>query len=210
MTSHIEQPTTPINDAALVDRLLLSTCLSEGSSGFWDDCGPCANTTVGRINKLLPAAEYNGATIAAIRTRDIHAGRFTPGGGQTLDDIHWDIETYCHNQHVRNYVKFSQPGEWDLMHELLKEWGGIHAILIQVLRAYALPMNEPGVHSHFVCISGIDSIKGYFLVNGDQTQASNEHLTYYPGTWCTVDRLIPANVAGMIVVARNDGAPIAP
>lgn len=203
MAVHTEQPTTPINEAALVDRLLLQTCLSEGSSGFWDDCGPCANTTVGRINNLLPASEYNGATIAAIRERDIQAGRFTVGGGQTLEDIRWDIATYSHHQHISEYVPFSQPGNWTLMHELLKERSGIDAILIQVLNAQALPNNEQGVHSHFLCVSGIDSIKGYFLVNGDQVQAAVQHLTYYPGTWCTVDQLIPANVAGMIVVARN-------
>jgi hypothetical protein len=208
MSTHVEQPTDPINEAGLVDRLLLSTCLSEGSSGYWDDCGPCANTTVGRINLLLPASEYTGSTIAAIRTRDIQAGRFTPGGGQTLDDIRWDIETYSHHQHIIQYAPFSQPGNWTTMHEWLKTYSGECAILMQVLNAQALPNNEQGVHSHFLCVSGIDSIKGYFLVNGDQVQASNQHLTYYPGTWCTVDRMIPANVAGMIVVERDAGAVI--
>jgi hypothetical protein len=207
MSTHVEQPTEPINEAALVEKLLLVTCLSEGSSGYWDDCGPCANTCVGRINHLLPPDEYNGATIAAIRTRDIQAGRFTAGGGQTLDDIHWDISNYSHHQTIVQYAPFSQPGDWTTMHAWLREYAGVSAILMQVLQAHNLPNNEQGVYSHFLCVSGIDSTLGYFLINGDQVQASNQHLTYYPGTWCTVDQLIPANVAGMIVVQRDPDAP---
>lgn len=209
MTSnHVDQPTTPVSEAATVDRLQLVTCLSEGSSGFWDDCGPCANVSVGRINHLLAPEDYNGRTIAAVRERDLQAGRFTPGKGQTLDDIRWDITTFSHHQSVVEYVPFSQPGNWSLMHDLLKKWSGIAAILMQVLAAYNLPNNEQGVNSHFICVSGIDSVKGYFLINGDQIQAASEHLTYYPGTWCTLAQLVPANVAGMLVVQRYNTAPI--
>ena|SRR5271166_657625 len=205
---HVEQPTTPINEAATVDRLSLVTCISEGSSGYWDDCGPCANVSVGRINHLLAPEDYNGKTIAAVRERDIQAGRFTVGGGQTLDDIRWDIQTFSQHQTVIDYVPFSQPGNWTLMHALLERWAGIAGILIQVLAAHNLPNNEQGVYSHFLCVSGIDSVKGYFLINGDQIQAAVEHETYYPGTWCTLAQLIPANVAGMLVVQRQASAPI--
>lgn len=207
-STHIEQPYSQALLPGIIQRLLLVTALSEGSSGYWDDCGPCANCAVGRINHLLPDAEYNGATIAAIRQRDIDAGRFDPGGGQDLANILWDIETHSHNQHVVQYSPFQQPGDWNTMHTWLKEYAGIHAILMQVLDAESLPSNEPGVHSHFLCVSGIHSIKGYFLINGDQVDAlGHNYIGRYPGVWATVDQIIPANVAGMIVVARNAGAP---
>lgn len=210
--THIEQPTTLVlDDAVISNRLLMATALSEGSSGFWDDCGPDANCMVGRINHLLPDSLYNGATIANIRQRDIDAGRFQPGGGQDLDNIKWDIETHSHNQHVLLYSPYQQPGDWETMHGWLKLYAGVHAILIQVLEAHNLPNNEPGVYSHFLCVSGLDSIKGYFLLNGDEVDANgHNYLGKYTGTWATVDQIIPANVAGMIVVARNAGAPYVP
>jgi hypothetical protein len=202
-TNHVEQPTTGI-----VQRILLETALSEGSSGFWDDCGPDANVMVGRANHLLTDTEYNGGTIAAVRQRDIEAGRFTSGGGQDLDNILWDIETFSHNQHVIEYAPFRQPGDWADMHQWLVQYAGIHAILFQVLQAHNLPSNEPGVFSHFVCCSGIHSTKGYLILNGDTVDADGHN--YHgkaPGLWCSVNQLVTADLAGMIVVARNEGAP---
>lgn len=192
-----------------VFRQLLETCLSEGASGFWDDCGPCANTAVGRINHLLPASDYNGATVAAIRARDIEHGWFTPGGGQTLRDIHNDIDTYSHHQTIIQYAPYSQPGDWTQILEWLYKYAGYSAILLQALNASALPENQqtPYVHSHFFCVSGYDSVRGFRLINGDQVQASNQGLIYYPGAWCTVEQMIPANIAGAIVVQRDANVP---
>jgi hypothetical protein len=205
MSNHIEQPTTGI-----VQRVLLETALSEGSSGFWDDCGPDANCMVGRINHLLSDSEYNGATIAAIRERDInsHHMNWPPDNpGQTLDDIRWDIETFSHNQRIIQYAPYAQPGDWAAMHGWLKQYAGIAAILFQVLQAHNLPHNEPGVFSHFVCCSGINSTLGYMILNGDTVDdQGHNYLGKCPGNWATVMQLIPANIAGMIVVQRNDGA----
>jgi hypothetical protein len=199
---HIEQPASSI-----VERLLLVTALSEGSSGYWDDCGPNANCMVGRINHLLSPTEYNGGTVAAIRQRDIDAGRFTPDDGQTLDNLRWDIETYSHNQHIVQYAPFSQPGNWSAMLGWMRQYAGRAAILMQVLNAKALPHNEPGVYSHFVCISGLQSVLGYMVLNGDTVDADgHNYLGLCPGNWATADAIVPANVAGMLVVARNDGA----
>lgn len=203
---HIEQPTNTI-----VKRVLLVTALSEGSSGYWDDCGPTANTAVGRINHLLPDSEYDGATIANIRTRDIEAGRFRPGEGQTLDDIRWDIQTFSQHQHVESYIPYFTDDAVPLnqLHIYLEQQAGTNACLVQVLNAEALPKNQPGVHIHFICFSGLDSTLGYFLINGDQinaTAAGGDQIRY-PGVWCTWDQLVAAVPCGLITVARNPGSP---
>lgn len=207
--TQLELETAAVTNSSTVFRQLLETCLSEGASGFWDDCGPCANTCVGRINHLLAGSDYTGATVAAIRARDIEHGWFTPGSGQTLQNIHDDIATYSHHQSIVQYAPYSQPGDWSVILKWLYQYAGVSAILLQALNASALPQNQqyPYVHSHFFCVSGYSSTQGFRLINGDQVQASNQGKIYYPGAWCTVEQMIPANIAGAIVVARDPNEP---
>src|SRR5579862_3725129 len=129
----------------------------------WDACGPVAGEVA--IAALQGRAPDIGNAQKAIQ-RDMAAGKFSRGSGQTLADIAWDLEQQGFTQ--LSIVPYSDTPDLNALHALLKE-GGLNKwpVIIQVVRAYNLPDNEAGVDVHFVVSGGINSIKGYLLANGD-------------------------------------------
>ncbi len=179
----------------------------------WDACGPVAGEVA--IAALQGRAPDIGRAQQAV-ARDLAAGRFSRGSGQTLDDIAWDVEQQGFTQ--LSIVPYSDTPDLNAIHALLKE-GGLNRwpVIFQVVRAYNLPDNEANVDVHFGVSGGINSALGYLVANGDtQTGIANGQYHGWPGAfalplnWATWATLQNAGIAGAILVHPQGWQPAPP
>jgi len=127
-----------------------------------DDCGPCASEVcIAACERRAPAT----GNMIEIRSRDIQAGKFRVNGGQTLDELEWDVHAHTTIETTKTPLGSSV----DAIHTALKAAAmrGNPCVLNLAL-ATNLPGNEPDVHYHFIAIGGIDSNQGYLCANGDK------------------------------------------
>lgn len=177
--------------------------LSEFIGGSHAACGPDAELEA--LNELQLTGTIEDANhLIAIQKRDQIRGWFSPTGGEPLSSIYNDLSTYEHI-HFIQYLSYSDNLNTTIFHTSLQNFAGTYPIVAQFLNAQALTGNEQGVFSHFVAIVGIDSILGYYVLNGDDIQAlpSSRGVTTYPGRWIGWGSILAAKPAGLIVFGRN-------
>lgn len=180
--------------------------IDEFGAGHTDDCGPNANEN-GRACIGGYAPTY--AAMDAIRTYDINGGHFTPGGGQTITDIAWDLSN--NSPHTNKLFGF-KPGfatySGSELQGIFESIGGVTGVICEVANAWKLPYNEANVHYHFVFVAAYDSIANpavpkVLVCNGDRIPLPTG--TGKPD-WYELSLLDGAGVIGLIVV----GGPVAP
>lgn len=129
-----------------------------------------------------------------------------PSGGTTLAAIHWHL-TQKRKAHIVHYIPYSSAPDLSAIHQALKDAGVAgNPVILQVVRAYHLRNNEAGIQSHFVTVGGIDSESGYWIGNGDTTDAlahkqSDTSIPCYWNGWGT--NILPAAPRGLIVLDRH-------
>lgn len=142
----------------------------------------------------------------------LSAGQTTGGHGATLRQCVWALQQRgYHNLEILDY-----PANLDALHQLVKDAGVAgDPVVLLVTNGQALPDNEAGVHGHVVVSAGIDSAKGYLILNGDTQTAIAHQATYgkwpacsnVPTNWATWATLVSAQVCGAIRVKSNTPAP---
>lgn len=137
-------------------------------AGHTDDCGPCANeVALATVQRRSPST----AQMNAIRARDLAAGIFRSGGGQTVYELVADVHRFEPGVTVKltpAQVDFDTP-HYDTLHQALKDaMNRQNSSVINVGNAAALPGNESGVAWHFVTCVGVDDTLGYLICNGDE------------------------------------------
>jgi hypothetical protein len=141
------------------------------------------------------------------------AGQVTGGGhGATLSNCVWALKQRgYHNLDVLDY-----PASLDALHQLLKDAGVAgDPVILLATNGQAFPDNERAVEGHFVVSAGIDSARGYLILNGDtQTAIRNQaHYSQWPAcscvptNWATWATLASAQICGAIRVKPNDAPP---
>lgn len=177
--------------------------LSEFIGGSHAACGPDAELMA--LNELQTNGSIEDANhLVAIQNRDLVKGWFSNTGGEPLSSIYNDLNTFEHI-HMIQYLPYSATPNVDGIHNSLRLFAGTYPIVLQVTNAQALTGNEQGVLSHFVMVNGIDSVSGYYILNGDDIQAlpSSAGVVEYPGRWILWDSILNAKPAGIIVFGRN-------
>ncbi|HET9109687.1 MAG TPA: hypothetical protein VFN78_02565 [Ktedonobacterales bacterium] len=142
----------------------------------------------------------------------LSAGQTTGGHGATLRQCVWALASRgYHNLEILDY-----PANLDALHQLVKDAGVAgDPVVLLVTNGQALPDNERGVQGHFVVSAGIDSARGYLILNGDTQTAIAHQATYgvwpacsnVPTNWATWATLVAAQVCGAIRVKSNTPAP---
>jgi hypothetical protein len=136
---------------------------SEFSGGFTDDCGPCAEmVAIATIKGFSPNAVY----MTEIRRRDIahQPALFTPGNGNTIDNVYTDVTTVDPYKVPAALYRLSGN---QLSQMIITAIMSGKVVIINLANAGALPHNEPGVKYHFVTCGGYDSVLGFYIANGD-------------------------------------------
>lgn len=184
-------------------RLPYLTSLSEFIAGSHAACGPDAELMA--LNELQTTGQIlNADHLAAIQKRDMVAGWFSMTGGEPLSSVYKDLNTYEHIHFIR-YIPYSDTPDVNAIHQALIDFAGTYPIVLQITNAQALTGNEQGVLSHFVAVVGIDSIAGYYVLNGDDIQGLPTRLGIqtYPGRWISWSSIANAKPVGLIVFGRN-------
>jgi hypothetical protein len=128
----------------------------------------------------------------------------------TLGNIYWHLTTRRGWQsHIAGYIPCVNTPNLPALHAFVKHhtWIG-NPVIAFVSRAYALTLNQPGIYGHFICMGGINSVKGYTTANGDTLDG----LKSIPGAevpvqWNTWAQLVSAGVNGMIALDGSKPQP---
>lgn len=130
------------------------------------------------------------------------------GTGASMPDVVWALnERGYHNLDVLYASAGLEP-----LHQLLKDAGVAgDPVILLVTNGQALPDNEAGVHGHFVVSAGIDSARGYLILNGDtRTAIANQahYLTFpacgqAPTNWATWSTLVAAQLYAAVRVKAS-------
>lgn len=167
---------------------------SAGKS-YGDCCGPDAETVaVANGRGQVPSADV----MHAIRQRDIIRGWFTPGGGNTIQNIYDDL-TQIERVTVRRFLPYAEPFDLVTAREVLNLYAGVCPIIIELGLATNLPFNESGVHYHFVCLLAKIRADTFLMANGDDVDALAGNV-HPPLREVTFDQLVAAHLCAVIVV----------
>lgn len=169
--------------------------------GRHDTCGP--NAVVETLASIDPSRWSADCTsMNKLVTKMVANGRLFNGGStmaglvDQMRDEGYDV-TYDPWMHWHSELNLDQ------LHQLLKDKSGTDGIVLQVGDAFNLPANEAGVHSHFVAVGGIDSLKGYLIGNGDIP------LFRFTGAlWCGWGHLISALPTAVCIVRTHIAPPV--
>jgi hypothetical protein len=135
-------------------------------AGYKDDCGPCANQVCcAAIEGRAPSVQG----MNEMRRRDLAAGKFRVGNGQTIAELKWDVDTFPTPKIATTLYPYDTPLEGlKSLHQALHDacLRGNPCVLNLAL-AGSLPGNEANIHYHFVAVGGIDTDLGYLIANGD-------------------------------------------
>jgi hypothetical protein len=120
--------------------------------GQWNgDCGEtaeiCALHVINPTRYTLDPAE-----LARVVRRGIDHGWASANGAEPLSGIESDLalEGVKHTSYG-----FSNPARFD-WRGVLRQWGGVKPLIVEIAQAGKLPGDEPGVHFHFIACLGWD------------------------------------------------------
>lgn len=157
-------------------------------AGFNDDCGPCANQVCCAAIEGRPPST---AGMNAMRARDLAAGKFRAGGGQTIAEVQWDVEHFTVPQIKTKLIPIGTPveGQGGIHEQLHDAMVAGYPCVLNLALAGSLPENEDGIHYHFVAVGGIDTDLGYLIANGDALKMP--HVGTYWVKWPDLARAQP-------------------
>lgn len=179
------------------------THLSEFWGGYTGTCGETALTVAlasafGIVETIAQESQYMLAMTQDMKSK----GWASANGASTIWDLAQEVAVK-HGVIFTNWA-YQEPFQHDWHAEILAQ-AGIRPIVMQVATAGAgLPGDETGVHYHFICILGLDTL-GYWVADGDNW-AANQNLVLYSyadlnaATPCGMLVLDIINIGGTSVV----------
>lgn len=164
---------------------------------FSDACGPDA---ILMCEHVLQDRALNTEDLNNIRNGMEQRGLFAPGGCTLGECRAYMIDR---GYTIDAYAPYGSP--LATIHTIMRQFGGISPMVVQVAAAHNLPDNEANVNSHFVAVGGIDSVLGYLTGNGDDIMAlaaNGGHGKVVPLRWITWTQYANAQIRGVFAVSN--------
>jgi hypothetical protein len=106
-----------------------------------------------------------------IRARDVAAHLFTPGNGQTIQQLFDDVKRFAPwvaPVLLPNVIDYATPNLVAIKAWLDHAMSVQHVVVLNIGKAQNLLGNEAKVNWHFIAIGGKDDHDNYYVANGDE------------------------------------------